>query len=53
MEPNVQDEFSAVLELAKDKDWPYPLVLMNGSPIIAGSAEYYQIAPVLAKTLHL
>lgn len=42
-----QARFANVLEFAEERDLAYPLVAVNGRLRLAGSAQYYQVLPLV------
>ncbi len=47
----MQDRFSDLIAVAKDQSLPYPLVTINGQLRLAGSAQYYQVLPLVEEYL--
>ncbi len=50
-DPAAQAEFSEVLAMIEERDLPYPLVAVNGQVRLAGTAHYYQVAPLVEELL--
>jgi disulfide oxidoreductase YuzD len=46
-----QVEFSEVLAVIEDRSLPYPLVAVNGQLRLAGTAQYYQVLPLVEELL--
>jgi hypothetical protein len=42
--PQVREQFSEVLEMAEDRYWPPPLVLIDDRVVMAGEVDAYRIA---------
>jgi disulfide oxidoreductase YuzD len=50
--PEVQEQFAGVIEQAKSRYWPYPLVLVNGDITMAGDVNTYAISRLVGETLN-
>jgi hypothetical protein len=46
-----QAEFPEVLAIIEDRSLPYPLVAVNGQLRLAGTAQYYQVLPLVEELL--
>jgi disulfide oxidoreductase YuzD len=44
-------EYQEVLATIEERDLPYPLVAINGQLRLAGTAHYYQVAPLVDELL--
>jgi disulfide oxidoreductase YuzD len=49
--PETQAEFPNVVEEAKQRYWPYPLVLVNDQPVLAGDVNVYRLAKIVREQL--
>jgi disulfide oxidoreductase YuzD len=46
-----QEQFSEVIEEAKRRYWPYPLVLLDGQIVMAGDVNTYAISRLVSQAL--
>lgn len=46
-----QTRYANLLALVRDRDLPFPLVAINGTVRLAGTAQYYQVAPLVEEAL--
>ena len=44
-------QFSELLAVIKERNLPYPLVAINGQLRLAGTAQYYQVLPLVEEVL--
>lgn len=49
--PEVQAQFSQVVEEAKQRYWPYPLVLVNDQLVLAGDVNVYRLSRFIQEEL--
>lgn len=49
--PEVQAQFSQVVEEAKQRYWPYPLVLVNDQLVLAGDVNVYRLSRFIREEL--
>jgi disulfide oxidoreductase YuzD len=49
--PEVQGQFREVLDLARDRYLPHPLVLVEGQIVMAGHVDAYGIASMVTDKL--
>ncbi|MBN1582258.1 MAG: hypothetical protein JXA89_16250 [Anaerolineae bacterium] len=49
--PEVRTDFTDVVAQAEARYWPYPLVLVNEKPVMAGHVDAYGIMGVLREEL--
>ena len=50
-DPGAQTQFVDLLATIDERDLPYPLVAVNGRLRLAGTAHYYQVAPLVDEVL--
>ena len=50
-DPAAQAQFPDLVALIEDRDLPYPLVAVNDQMRLAGSAQYYQVVPLVEEIL--
>ena len=50
-EPAARLEHAAVVERIEEQSLPYPLVAVNGTPRLAGSAHYTHLLPLVDEAL--
>jgi hypothetical protein len=48
---DAQAQFSELLAVIEERGLPYPLVALNGQLKLAGTAQYYQILPLVEELL--
>jgi disulfide oxidoreductase YuzD len=48
-----QTEFSEVATMIEERNLPYPLVAVNGELRLAGTAQYYQVLPLVEELLQV
>jgi disulfide oxidoreductase YuzD len=49
--PEVQTQFSGVIEEAERQYWPYPLVIINDKVAMAGDVNVYRISRLVGQQL--
>ncbi len=49
--PGVQHQFADIVAEAEKQNWPYPLVLIDGTPVMAGHVDAYGLMQMLDETL--
>jgi disulfide oxidoreductase YuzD len=52
-EPAVRTDFNQVVAQAEEHYWPYPLVLVNEKPVMAGHVDAYGLMGLLREEFHL
>jgi disulfide oxidoreductase YuzD len=50
-EPQVTSDFAGVVAQAQERYWPYPLVLFNDKPVMAGHVDSYGLLGLLREEL--
>ena len=51
MLPEVQEQYRQVIEMASERFLPYPIVLIDDEPVMAGHVDAYGIASLVAQQL--
>lgn len=46
-----QTEYSELMAIIEERSLPYPLVALNGQLRLAGTAQYYQVLPLVEELL--
>jgi disulfide oxidoreductase YuzD len=49
--PAVQEQFREALDLASERYWPHPLVLVDDQIVMAGHVDAYGIASLVTEKL--
>jgi disulfide oxidoreductase YuzD len=49
--PAVQAQFSQVVDEARQRYWPYPLVLVNDQLVLAGDVNVYRLSKFIREEL--
>jgi len=49
--PEIQAQFSQVVDEARRRYWPYPLVLVNDQLVLAGDVNVYHLSKFVRKEL--
>jgi disulfide oxidoreductase YuzD len=52
-DPAAQAEFSELMAVIEERNLPYPLVAVNDHLRLAGSAQYYQVLPLVEDLLQV
>ena len=50
--PEVQAQFSEVVDQARQRYWPYPLVLVNDQLVLAGDVNVYRLSRFVSEVLN-
>lgn len=50
-EDEARTTYAPVLALIQERGLPYPLVAINGTLRLAGTAQFYQVAPLVEEAL--
>lgn len=50
-DPSVEKQFAEVVAEAERQHWPYPLVLIDGTPVMAGHVDAYGLMQMLSDAL--
>jgi disulfide oxidoreductase YuzD len=50
-EPGHAARFGDLIETIQSRNLPYPLVAINGELRLAGSAQYFQVMPLVEKAI--
>lgn len=50
-DPAARQQFADVMGEAEKQDWPYPLVLIDGTPVMAGHVDAYGLMQMLNSAL--
>lgn len=50
-QPAVRQQFATLIAEAEKHDWPYPLVMMNDKPVMAGYLDAYQLSVMVQQML--
>ena len=50
-QPEVRTGFGEVIAQAEERYWPYPLVLVNEEPVMAGHVDAYGLMGMLREVL--
>ncbi len=51
--PNVRAQFSALISEAEQRRWPYPLVLVDDEPVMAGHVDAYGLMRIVNEALEI
>jgi len=49
--PEIQAQFSQVVDEARRRYWPYPLVLANDQLVLAGDVNVYRLSKLIREEL--
>jgi len=49
--PEIQAQFSQIVDEARRRYWPYPLVLVNEQPVLAGDVNVYRLSNLIREEL--
>lgn len=49
--PEVQAQFAHVMDEARQRYWPYPLVLVNDQLVLAGDVNVYRLSKLIREAL--
>ena len=50
-QPDVQVQFSKIMTEASEQFWPYPLVIIDDQPVMAGSVNEFRVIMLVSQLL--